>query len=126
MALVMLLLFTLLFGVMEYGWMFLKMQEITNAARQGARLAITPDVNSASDINDPQASPSPSPIKMLQDAKIPVRGGTVSVSPVNVTPGTLVTVEVVVPYEDVELFHFKLLPKPAMLRASVSMMKEGY
>ena len=37
MAMVLPLLMLLTLGVIEYGWMFLKSQQITNAARQGAR-----------------------------------------------------------------------------------------
>ncbi len=30
-------------GAIEYGWLFFNVQQITNAARQGARVAILPD-----------------------------------------------------------------------------------
>jgi len=39
MAIVLVLLLMLSLGVIEYGWLFLTMQRITNAARQGARVA---------------------------------------------------------------------------------------
>ena len=43
MAIVMILLFLLLFGLIEYGFMLLRAQQITNAARYGARIGITID-----------------------------------------------------------------------------------
>ena len=45
---VVMLLFT--FGAIKYGWLFLKAQQITNAARQGARMATLPDINVIIDI----------------------------------------------------------------------------
>ena len=47
MALVLLLLLTLTFAILEYGWIFLKSHHIANAARQGARIAATPDATPA-------------------------------------------------------------------------------
>jgi Flp pilus assembly protein TadG len=37
----------LVLGAIEYGWLFFNVQQITNAARQGARVAILPDVSEA-------------------------------------------------------------------------------
>ncbi len=39
MAIVLVLLLTLVFGAIEYGWMFMKAQEINGIARHGARVA---------------------------------------------------------------------------------------
>ena len=39
-AIVLLLLMYLTLGVIEYSWLFLKLQQITNAARSGARVGI--------------------------------------------------------------------------------------
>ena len=44
-AIVLPLLLLITFGLLEYGWLFLKMHEITNAARHGARLAIRPSIS---------------------------------------------------------------------------------
>ena len=49
------LLFT--FGAIKYGWLFLKAQQITNAARQGARMATLPDINVIVDIIRQQDKP---------------------------------------------------------------------
>ncbi|MGB6917109.1 MAG: TadE/TadG family type IV pilus assembly protein, partial [Phycisphaerae bacterium] len=51
-ALVLPLLLLLTFALIEYGWLFLRAQEITNGARQGARIAVRPDATNA----DVQAS----------------------------------------------------------------------
>ena len=37
----------LIMGVLEYSWMFLKSQQITNAARAGARAGVRVDATSA-------------------------------------------------------------------------------
>src|SRR3954471_10670513 len=47
MALALLLLMLLTMGAIEYGWFFLKQQQITNAARQAARIASTADATNA-------------------------------------------------------------------------------
>ena len=44
-ALVLPLVLLLLLGVMEYGWIFLRAQQITHAARHGARIAATADAD---------------------------------------------------------------------------------
>jgi len=127
LVLLMPLLLILVFGVIEYGWMFLKASEIADAARRGARYAATIDVTSAAQITDAAYSPTPPSIVLLEQAGIPVSAGTVTV-PTGVTPGAgnPVTVTVEVPYDEVELLGVSLLPTPEVLRASVSMAKEGY
>ena len=45
------LLLLLTLGVIEYGWMFLKAQQTTNAARHAARIAIRPDSSNTDVIN---------------------------------------------------------------------------
>jgi len=127
LVLLMPLLLILVFGVIEYSWMFLKASEITDAARRGARYAATIDVTSSAQITDPGHSPTPPSVILLNQAGIPVDSGTVTV-PTGVSPGqgNPVTVTVEVPYEGVELLGVSLLPTPEVLRASVSMAKEGY
>jgi Flp pilus assembly protein TadG len=46
-AFVLPLLLLVVLGIIEYGWLFFNVQQITNAARQGARIAILPDVTTA-------------------------------------------------------------------------------
>ena len=46
-ALVLILLSLILFGTIEFGWAFFTKAIVTNAAREGARLAVTPSANDA-------------------------------------------------------------------------------
>lgn len=46
-ALVLLLLLLILFGTIEFGWAFFTKAVVTNAAREGARLAVTPFADDA-------------------------------------------------------------------------------
>ncbi len=125
-ALLMPLLLLLVFGVIEYGWMFLKASQVTDAARRGARDAILSAVVTDAQVADPSLDPAPPAVTILREAGIPVKSDTITV-PTGVMPGTgqLVTVVVTVPYQDVDLLHLPFLPKPRTLRASVSMLKEG-
>ena len=120
MALVLPLLLLLTFALIEYGWLFLRAQEIANGARQGARTAVCPDATNA----DVQAS-----IYAAMEAA-GIAGYLVTFSPENVQdenlhPGDPVTITLRVPYENVRLIGFPWVPVPQDLRASVSMAKEG-
>lgn len=122
MSIVLSLLMMLTLGVVEYGWLFLKAQQITNAARSGVRYAVTPGVTTVAQVTN-SASPA---VSFLTQMGIPVRSGTVVV-PTGVQPGSgnPVTVTVTVPYSDVQLTGFALLPVPGSLHATVTMAKEG-
>ena len=122
MSIVVSLLLVLSLGAAEYGWMFLKAEQISTAARTGARQAVTSSVTT---VNQVVGSGSPT-VTFLTQAGIPIHSGTVSV-PTGVSPGTgnSVTVTVSVPYSDVAMTGFSLLPIPSNLTASVTMAKEG-
>jgi Flp pilus assembly protein TadG len=123
MAIVLLLLIMVTMGAIRYGWLFLKMQQITNAARQGARLAILPGVTTTNvtDAID----------QLMAAAGI----GTHSVT---ITPGSVwvgdsttghsqptVTVAISVNRADLpDIMDLALLPAPANLGAEVTMAKE--
>ena len=102
--------------------MFLKAEQISNAARSGARYAVTPGVNSVAQVT---GSGSPA-VNILTLANIPVTSSTISV-PTGVTPGTgnPVTVQVSVPYSSLALTGLSLIPTLLTLSASVTMAKEG-
>lgn len=121
MALVMPLLSMLTFGAVEYGWLFLKANQVANAARSGARYAVLPSTTTESQVT---SGTSPA-VSYLSSSGIPVRTGTVSVSNVAPGRGNGVTVTVTVPYDDVKLLGMPLLPTPAALTTSVTMAKEG-
>lgn len=114
-ALVFPLLLVLTFGVIEYGWLFLKAHQITNAARQGARVAIREDatlleVQTAIDTLMANAGISYDPP---------------DISDINPGVGNTVTVTITVPSQNVAIINIPLLPLPDQLVASITMSKEG-
>jgi len=117
-AIVLLLLMWLTFGVIQYSWLFLKVQQITNAARCGARVGIVG--------GDIQGT-----VKTLMDAAgmSNIKSGyTVDPpGPISVDTGDPVTVTVTVPdTTKVALINAPgLLPLPTTLHATVTMAKEG-
>ena len=129
MAVVLPLLLLVTFGLMEYGWLFLKAQQVANAARQGARYAALPSVTTVSQVKLFCKPLLPDPNKYNDANSITVEGDLNTSGDPNG-----VTVTVTVPYEDVKLFGSflgKLLDPngaslvPAQLRSSVTMVKEG-
>lgn len=117
MALVAPLLFLLCFGMIEYGWLFLKAQQITNAARQGARVGATIDGTSA-DVN---ASIN----AVMAAANIAGHTVTITPAPDSLATGSTFTVTVTVPYASVQFIGIPFIPTPASLSAATAMAKEG-
>jgi len=106
-------------GVIQYSWLFLKAQQITNAARCGARAAIrygatTGDVQYAID-------------KALEFAGIGGPGTITPVPPLDINPGVgnEVTVKLKVSTSTPGVSLVNFFPGPDNLRASVTMAKEG-
>lgn len=119
-ALVVPFVLVLVLGVMEYGWMFLKVHHVANAARRGARVAILPYSSS----NDVLSSIE----ELMEKAGLSDTGYNVDLTPPDVSsalPNDAVTVRVTVPYVNVGIISIPLLPVPENLRAAVSMAKEG-
>jgi len=117
-AIVLTLLTLLLFGLMEYGWIFHRLQQVNSVARSGARMAVLPDSNSA-DANAVMAT-------MLGDFDI--AGATTTISPADVTAadtGELITVTVEVPVANIQLLGFAGVTLPDTLRTEVTMAREG-
>jgi len=113
------LLLLLTLGVIEYGWLFLKMQEITNAARHGARQAIRPDAIGA--VVETEVA------EVMVDAGMPDHTITFSTDDLPSVPvGEAVTVTVMVEAEKIAIIKSPFLPLPAELQASVTMAKEGF
>lgn len=120
LTLVLMLLVMLTFGVMEYGWMFYKIQQVTNAARAGARNAVLPD-SSNSDVQQTVNA-------MMTAWGMGGAGYSLTISEADIAAvesGQIVTVTVQVPYDAVKLLGMSIFPTPASLRASASMAKEG-
>lgn len=113
------LLVILTLALIEYGWLFINMQNTTNATRHGARMAVTPDETSAEVIAAVQA--------MMARTRLGDTGYTISITPSDVSSaerGDTIRVTVTVPYESLNLTGMPL-PLPENLQASVSMAKEG-
>ena len=122
-AIILPLLVMLTLGAIEYGWLFLNAQRITNAARQGARMAILPHPTALADAASVVDA-------LLTDA------GLGDDSPiVTITPGPIpgdpagregVTVQIVVSTATLAIVRAEpLIPIPDTLRATFTMAKEG-
>ena len=112
-AVVLPLLLTILFGIIEYGWVFMVRQTLQTAAREGARLAVL--------------QTSTSPYTNVTDRIAQVMGPTglsTYTSTVNYS-APIVTVEVSVPYDDVSLMGGFFGTHNYDLAGSCSMRKEG-
>jgi Flp pilus assembly protein TadG len=109
MALVLTLLMMLTLGAIEYGWLFLTMQRLTNAARQGARVA----------------SPLGATDTEGETAMNTLLAGVPTATADVTTTGANVTATVTVTTSAVRLVNWDVLPAPATLTASVTMAKEG-
>jgi len=116
-ALLLPLLFLLIFGVIEYGWMFVKTQQTTNATRHTARVAVRPDATNAEAV---------AAAATLLDA-VGISGAEVTLSAdvSQIMPGDTVTARIRVAYSEVGLAGAPFVPMPEYLEATVSMAKEG-
>src|SRR5689334_5970001 len=88
----------LTFGLIEYGWMFLKHQQVTNAARQAARLA------ALADSTNTQVTSQVS--TMMSDYGLSGSGYSTTVTPSNVATaarGSIVSVTVSIPYANIDI-----------------------
>jgi Flp pilus assembly protein TadG len=126
-AFVLPLLLLVVLGIIEYGWLFFNVQQITNAARQGARVAILPDVTPA------QAEAVIAEI--LQRAGLDRYSPTVEVGPDPegiVIPGyptrTAVRVRITVPTAALRIVNMNAFApglEPLTIGATVTMAREG-
>ena len=129
-ALVLPLLLILTFGIIEYGWMFLKAHQITGTVRQAARMAMLPDATNASvtaQINSVMSASGLTPGSY-----------TITFSPADIATaqvGQNVSVSIHVPYANVgitggtlnalsQLFTGQPL-MPTHIQAQLVMTKEG-
>ena len=117
-ALVFPILILLTFGLLEYGWLFLRMETITNAARRGVRVAVAPDATNADVLSAVNG--------MMTDAGLGGSGYTVNVSSIDVEAGQAVSVHIIVPdYDSISLTGSPLIPVPGQIERRVAMVKEG-
>ena len=120
-ALVFPLLILLTFGAIKYGWLFLKAQQITNAARYGARLAILPDATT----DDVKTAI----INMMAASNISISPDNITITPGDISSssvGDSIEVRIIVPTESVDIMDVSLFPTFDNLGASVTMAKEGF
>lgn len=120
MALLLPLIMLLSTGLLEYGWMFLKVQQLNSAARNGARLASLPDSNSSTVVAAINAE--------LQRSGLADSGYVITLSPADISApesGEPVSVTITVNYGNITLTGFGMLPLPQDIRAAVTMSKEG-
>ena len=119
-ALVLPLMLLVTFGAIKYGWLFLKAQQITNAARHGARMAVLPDVSDSEVIT--------SVTDVLAGAHIVVSGGEIVITrglDVSLDEHTAVNVQITIPSERVDILKIPLFPEVGDISASVTMAREG-
>ena len=99
-ALVLPLLLLLVLGIVDFGFLFPRLEVVTNAAREGARIAILPGYTTA----DVQARVN----SYLQEGGVPTSAGNpvVNVNPVTLVVGSnnIVSKQVVVSYSHSYLF----------------------
>ena len=117
-ALVFPIILLIVFAIIEYGWLFMKFQHVTNAARAGARVGVR------ADSTDAEVAAEVGTILSAEG----IGGYTLTSDPGSVsTPSTgeSLTVTVSVPYADIALLNLPMIPVPGNLRSSVTMAKEG-
>jgi len=116
-ALVAIPLFLLVIGIIDYGLLFLKVQQVTQAARHGARAAVLADatngtVDAAIDL-------------ILSDAGIDTYSVVRNPSDVaGVSGGTTIEIQITVPTNQIALIRTSIVPIPPNLVAAAAMAKE--
>ena len=115
-AVVLPLLLTILFGIIEYGWVFMVRQTLQTAAREGCRLAVL----------QTSVSPYTNVLTRVSTVMGPSGLNTYSVSMTHATPGDPVeVVEITIPYNDVSLMGGFFGTHAYNLGGTCSMRKEG-
>ena len=122
-ALVMPIILMVTFGAIKYGWLFLKAQQITNAARYGARVAVRADAGENEVITTID--------NLMTAAGMGDSGYTVTfnlpdgVDWDDLQMGHAITVNVTVPSANIDIMNVPLFPDVGDIGASVTMAKEG-
>ena len=119
MALVLPLVLLLTMALLEYGWIFLKAQQITNAARHGARVGARAD-STLADIES-------GVLTVMTAAGLQGSGYLLVVEPPGISDldaGTSFSVTVRVTYANIGL-NMPLAPTPDALEAAMTMVREG-
>lgn len=115
-AVVLPLLLTILFGIIEYGWVFMVRQTLQTAAREGCRVAVL----------QTSVDPYTNVVSRVNQVMGPSGLTTYSITMTHATTGNPVeTVEVSIPYNDVSLMGGFFGTHDYNLAGSCSMRKEG-
>ena len=117
LAIVMPILCLLTLGLMEYGWVFLKVSQVNQAARQGVRTAVRPDATTEN-VKAAVAA-------MMLQAGIKSTDYTLTYTDIGVAVGQPVTVHVSVNYNKITLTGTGLVPLPDKIQGRGTMSKEG-
>jgi Flp pilus assembly protein TadG len=120
-AIVFPLLLLLTLGAIEYGWLFYNIQQITNAARQGARTAAVLNGTAAEGKSAIDTALSGTAVRAASSFYYDVN----FVGPSGLTPA-LAVATVRINTSDIDFVNApSLFPVPARLRAVVKMAREG-
>lgn len=114
------LFFLLLFGLLEYGWAYLKTQEIHNAARVGVRSGIVFGAG-ASDVTATVDA-------IMSESGLGDSGYSTTLTPSDpstLASGELFQVQISVDYSNIELIGIPLIPVPSSLTETASMAREA-
>lgn len=115
-AVVLPLLLTILFGIIEYGWVFMVRQTLQNSAREGCRLAVL----------QTSTDPYDNVLTRIQQTMSPTGLAGYEVAMTHATAGNPIeTVSVSVPYNDVSLMGGFFGTHDYNLVGHCSMRKEG-
>ncbi len=115
-AVVLPLLLTILFGIIEYGWVFMVRQTLQTAAREGCRLAVL----------QTSVAPYTNVLTRVSNVMGPTGLSTYTVSMTHATVADPVeVVEISVPYNDVSLMGGFFGTRDYDLAGTCSMRKEG-
>ncbi len=129
-ALMMPLVVLMTFALIKYGWLYVKVQQINNAARHGARVAARADSDNGtidSEIAALMAKVWPSGAGSPPDGWYVVTSDPVVIDG-DLPTGTIVTVTITVDYRNTPLDIIPvplLVPVPAKIAGTASMAKEG-
>ena len=129
MAIVLPLFLMLVLGAIEYGWLFYNVQQITNAARQGARIAILPHKTAESEARTVITDPNTGLLaraKLLDDLVSGYPEFTSTAISGDPDGRLQVTVQIRVSTANLCLVNApSLIPIPETIGATVTMAKEG-
>jgi Flp pilus assembly protein TadG len=121
-AIVLPLLILVVFGLIEYGSLLLRLQQIENATRQAARYAATPDAT--------QAATTTLISTLMTTAGMPNSSShyTVTTTPTDIATasrGDQITIKISVTYNNIAITKSSLIPVPTTVSRTVVMAKEG-